>query len=305
MTATDDFIAARRAYPWPDWNWDYVGAPAGELHANYKAAMIADDRRVLTANQFGAAVVAAGFERTKRSGGYFYPDLTLETRLERARAEVVRTLRVMEWHRNETPAFREYWENHWSSEHAAHAWQCDHRPPPELLDPIKADVDRALAALEADGTIAGRIEEGFGPYLRWRPGEPNPGIAMERERKRRLAHRAIEEARAVIAAAEPRLRVLRAEEDLARERYGEAIAERSDIGRRLRVVTEGTFYRPPQYDERNIAEFDQARASENQLAAQWVAARGLLESEQERVSGAQRSLADALAVLAELDRDDA
>jgi hypothetical protein len=166
------FLEARLGSPWTYWaEWH---APAGALYDAYAAEAGADpERRVMTRNEFSPAVEALGFTKTKNAGGFVFEGLTVETRAQRARRNVVATLGA--------PLRDQARSEHEARAHADGSY-CDpwrHPIPDNVLAAIAAQVEADPARIEA------RIEAEYGAFLRWRPGDPDPNVAIEAARRER------------------------------------------------------------------------------------------------------------------------
>lgn len=176
MTLLDDFLTERLRLPWPSGNLMYGGgARAAELLAVYTEIMRADERRVPSPKEFGAALAEKGHEPERDPDGHYYPGLTVETRSARAQSAAIATLA---WEHRSDPTLPDVqsWKEHRERVHDG-ADQCLHWEMPtaeiERLRPLMA------VWLEAHEEELTAITEEYRPYLDWHPGKPNPGIAIE------------------------------------------------------------------------------------------------------------------------------
>lgn len=172
------FVALRWAYPWRTrvrWGDDAPEVEAKAVYERYRAETEAAGFRPLSHVDFGVALQAVpGITRTRIPAGHVYTGITVETRQERAEAEVRRSLF------SGAMAARADHPGHalWSAHHTSHAMAltyCDH-------EPSQLDVIALLAEVEAEvaDQLSAAVEAKYGPWLRWQPGEPDPGIAIYR-----------------------------------------------------------------------------------------------------------------------------
>jgi hypothetical protein len=180
MSVVDDFVDARRFDPWPNprrvrtFPDDDKGADATALYERYCADVEATGYEPVSQTKFGIVLQAVpGITRKKRDGGHYYHGLTVETRQERAEASV----RLRLFNREMNARGDEPWAQRWNAHRMkdlASGVECTHDHPPEV-DAGLADIGATIAA-----QVPAATEAEYGPWLRWRPGEPDPGIAIYR-----------------------------------------------------------------------------------------------------------------------------
>jgi len=190
--ALDDFLDAHRLRPWVCFPTDTTlglctdrtdglgagdGAPAAAMHRAYQAYMAAQDPelKVLGQPEFGAGLKARPWTGWDRPDSIYYRALTVQSREERAVADARRrlllTARAAEYRR----IMAEGLARHVA---ACRRIGCDHEPTPVAVDKMHAQADAAVESVPVDPTTQAAIdqlaEERYGPYLRWRPGQPEP-----------------------------------------------------------------------------------------------------------------------------------
>jgi hypothetical protein len=195
MTALQEFLDARRLWPWPVDGSAPIVIPAGAtaLRDAYTALAEADNRPVLSTRDFGVAVRASGFVADRSPEGNIYQDLMVETRVECARSAVLEDLYQRELglllaverrdHIDRAHGGAEWvWvEAKDRSLGATGQWErsCRHEAP-EVVMAEKGRLAHANVAAIPTSEIEDRIERRFGPYLRWQPGDIHPHWQMER-----------------------------------------------------------------------------------------------------------------------------
>ena len=164
MSTIEEFISAHVQEPWPKVSGLDPDAPAGELYARFKSEWHGEGR-CLSHVEFGTGIRAAGIEPERLPEGIFYPRLSVASREERADRAVLTMFR--RWERSSmTLRLR---EDHVARKHADGS-QCAHEVPEAVLD---AELD---AHLERTGLMPFAKERLYGPWLRWRPGQPSPDL---------------------------------------------------------------------------------------------------------------------------------
>lgn len=208
MSAIDDFLDEHRLRPWPHYGpgpevTDRMrlalartcpdmtvgviagqGAPGAALYQSYREYMARfPDLKILGQPAFGAEVKArrwTGHERT--TAGVTYAYLTAESRAERA-AWAERNRLFYAGVRD--PLLAESRERHRAAVHADGS-NCAHSPSLEAMLARTERIDAAFRALVLDADqaamLAASVEERYGAFIRWRPGdpvpEPTPGLAQ-------------------------------------------------------------------------------------------------------------------------------
>lgn len=177
MSAIEDFVAERWAQPWKGRlsRFDEHEAPAKALYERYREWMEARGDKPLSHVDFGAAVQAVpGVGRARVPSGIVYSGITVETRRERAEAGVRRKLfdpamAALTDH----PGYAKWRAHH--DEHARSFSFCEHEPKDPDVIALLAEVEAVIGA-----QLPAAVETEYGPWLRWQPGEPDPGVAIYR-----------------------------------------------------------------------------------------------------------------------------
>jgi len=208
MTATgtgpppsiESFAWSHVTYPWPIPGGE-DGAAAAGLYDAYVATTDASVYHVPIPAEFGEALTDLGYAKVRVSGGNRYLGLTEESRAARAYEYVTHgrfglyskeidrlykeaEARHMETfdHGAETVLVPGYQDPDDEPRTYTRALPCSPQCNRRLLAKTRPESDEKAVAFvlvkERDGTVATMVEAIFGPYLRWKPGEPNPGIAM-------------------------------------------------------------------------------------------------------------------------------
>ena len=209
------FLDARRTMPWP--MYGEGNARAAALYTAYSEAAteagltkpsaiarVGDSAEpLLSPRDFGLALKELGFKTDRDTAGNFYPALLPMTRDELARERVreevsepvwfdlydqsearhmetfdhgTRTIRTEnEFATDDEPKFTEHEE--------PKPCECDiQQLVNERSKANLAALDAFMAAREEDGTIDRLVEEEYGPFLRWRPGDEDPTKAWRKAR---------------------------------------------------------------------------------------------------------------------------
>jgi hypothetical protein len=286
MTALDDFISSRSLYPWtwvegvPGSEGD--GAPARELHEAYQAEMQAQDRPVLSPNEFARALRERGIESTKHASGHVYETLTVLSRAERAREAVRMSLWMEEYPKHYRAAV---------AEHAARRHPggelCSHELPAEVRALLREATQARVDEWEADGRLDRRIERRYGDYLRWQPGEPSPALARMRNAERRRATTVLKTVPAQIVETEAALKVAFDEVGLRLAEKQEAVDREGAAAERVRGGFDAVN------DPTDVAELRAARTASWTASSAWSEAHRKASDLEARVASLQRQLADA------------
>lgn len=205
----EDWVTLRLAKPWAGRIIDHDGGEtdAMALYERYVADMdAAGDSRVLSHKLFGVAMGAdPRLSRRRTKTGWFYTGLTVETRAERAEASVRPDLfRAAMSGQRDHPGYAK-WRAH-QDLHRRDWSVCDHESKDPVIVALLAEVETAVA-----NHVPAAAEAQYGPWLRWSPGEPDPGVAIYRAED--------EAARDTIIA---QLAVMEAEDAAAKAAYGAA-----------------------------------------------------------------------------------
>lgn len=177
-----DFIDSRRIEPWP-FGWSSKGARASDVYEAYKEAATeagltnpASEARygpsgepVLNHVRFGEVMNALGLSEGHGREGTAYM-LTVDSREQVAREQATQALAEPEWLR--------------LMDEADGSLDSD---PEELAASVQERFDEYVTRLEDDGTIDRYVEEHFGVYLRWRPGDDSVEQYERARWQRRLA----------------------------------------------------------------------------------------------------------------------
>ena len=196
MSVIDAFLDEHRRHPWPVWMGDYdpaaramfagiaplADADAGAegagiygVYVAYVAALGDPSLRTLGQPELGAELKSRPWTGHIRfPEGVVYRGLSIESRAQRAESEVRRSM---------------FWDDIYGrlrdasmERHVASCQrpECDHQPPvsavERLLDAATAEIAAMVLTPDQQAEVDRLVEERYGPFLRWRDGDPIPAV---------------------------------------------------------------------------------------------------------------------------------
>lgn len=200
------FLAERIEYPWPDGSINHYGngIPSSYLYSHYVKT---GPDPLLRQQEFGEAVRALGYRSSRDDENrvtwpsfYFGWAEIDSTRLSRAEGEVASQLTSAVWSEGYDRILRDHMERVHPGEDGGRLVgvgedqrfepTCKHVMPDAVLKTLRNERDALVAAAKADGTFSRLMADQFGPFLRWRPGDPDPCLLSAIEPARRALARA-------------------------------------------------------------------------------------------------------------------